>query len=107
MGSDALFCIANLIKCYRRSFSAVLLPRGVYKVLNVGVPILKSKHYSMLSRVHIMHYQFMSPQISDVAGQAQLLTSGQFLKDQGVEEDALFCHPLQTHTTGEEMFYCA
>ncbi len=41
---------------------------------------------------------------TDIAGQAQLLTYVRYLRDKAIEEDVLFCRPLQSHTTGEAIF---
>ncbi len=41
---------------------------------------------------------------TDIAGQAQLLTYVRYLRDKAIEEDVLFCWPLQSHTTGEAIF---
>ena len=40
----------------------------------------------------------------DIAEQAQLLVYVRYLRDKAIEEDVLFCQPLQLHTTGEAIF---
>jgi hypothetical protein len=50
------------------------------------------------------YYALQLDESTDVAGQAQLLTYVRYLRDKVIEEDVLFCRPLQSHTTGEAIF---
>ena len=61
----------------------------------------------------LIHYIQISPydalqldESTDIAGQAQLLTFVRYLymREKEIEEDILFCWPLQTCTTGEAIF---
>jgi hypothetical protein len=40
----------------------------------------------------------------DVAGLAQLLVNVRYFFGESIKEDFLFCKPLETRTTGEDMF---
>ncbi len=48
------------------------------------------------------YYALQLDESTDIAGQAQLLTYVRYLR--AIEEDVLFCRPLQSHTTGEAIF---
>ncbi len=50
------------------------------------------------------YYALQLDESTDIAGQAQLLTYVRYLRDKAIEEDVLFCRPLQSHTTGEAIF---
>uniref|UniRef100_A0A8P4GAE8 DUF4371 domain-containing protein n=1 Tax=Dicentrarchus labrax TaxID=13489 RepID=A0A8P4GAE8_DICLA len=50
------------------------------------------------------YYALQLDKSTDIAGQAQLLTYVRYLWDKTIEEDVLFCRPLQSHTTGEAIF---
>src|SRR6185436_3451313 len=41
---------------------------------------------------------------TDVAGEAQLMTYVRYLTEENIEEDLLFCRPLPTRTTSDEIF---
>ncbi|XP_060796340.1 zinc finger BED domain-containing protein 5-like [Neoarius graeffei] len=50
------------------------------------------------------YYALQLDESTDIAGQAQLLTYVRYVRDKLIEEDVLFCRPLQSHTTGEAIF---
>ncbi len=50
------------------------------------------------------YYALQLDESTDIAGQAQLLTYVRYLRDKAIEEDVLFCRPLQSHATGEAIF---
>ena len=50
------------------------------------------------------YYALQLDESTDIAGQAQLLTYVRYLRDKVIEEDILFCRPLQLRTTGEAIF---
>uniref|UniRef100_A0A8C4GRW1 Zinc finger BED domain-containing protein 5 n=1 Tax=Dicentrarchus labrax TaxID=13489 RepID=A0A8C4GRW1_DICLA len=50
------------------------------------------------------YYALQLDESTDIAGQAQLLTYVRYLRDKTIEEDVLFCRPLQSHTTGQAIF---
>uniref|UniRef100_A0A8C1RK47 HAT C-terminal dimerisation domain-containing protein n=1 Tax=Cyprinus carpio TaxID=7962 RepID=A0A8C1RK47_CYPCA len=50
------------------------------------------------------YYALQLDESTDIAGQAQLLTYARYLRNKAIEEDVLFCWPLQSHTTGEDIF---
>ncbi len=50
------------------------------------------------------YYVLQLDESTDIAGQSQLLTYVRYLRDKAIEEDVLFCRPLQSHTTGEAIF---
>ncbi len=50
------------------------------------------------------YYALQLDESTDIAGQAQLLTYVRYLRDKAIEEEVLFCRPLQSHTTGEAIF---
>uniref|UniRef100_A0AAY5KCW9 HAT C-terminal dimerisation domain-containing protein n=1 Tax=Esox lucius TaxID=8010 RepID=A0AAY5KCW9_ESOLU len=50
------------------------------------------------------YYALQLDESTDIASQAQLLTYVRYLRDKAIEEDVLFCRPLQSHTTGEAIF---
>uniref|UniRef100_A0A3P8XE49 DUF4371 domain-containing protein n=1 Tax=Esox lucius TaxID=8010 RepID=A0A3P8XE49_ESOLU len=50
------------------------------------------------------YYALQLDKSTDIDGQAQLLTYVRYLRDKAIEEDVLFCRPLQSYTTGEAIF---
>ena len=50
------------------------------------------------------YYALQLDESTDIAGQAQLLTYVRYVREKEIEEDILFCRPLQTRTTGEAIF---
>ncbi|KAL2101246.1 hypothetical protein ACEWY4_003007 [Coilia grayii] len=50
------------------------------------------------------YYALQLDESTDIAGQAQLLTYVRYLRDKVIDEDILFCRPLQSRTTGEAIF---
>ncbi|XP_060768837.1 zinc finger BED domain-containing protein 5-like [Neoarius graeffei] len=49
-------------------------------------------------------YSLQLDESTDVAGLAQLLVYVRYIYDGSVKEDMLFCKPLETRTTGEDIF---
>ena len=54
-------------------------------------------------QVNSMRYSWMS-QSTEVAGLAQLLVYVRYVYGRSIKEDILFCKPLETRTTGEDIF---
>ncbi|GBN20041.1 Zinc finger BED domain-containing protein 5 [Araneus ventricosus] len=91
-------------KCTKKTNEIPLSNTTAKRKIDVMLESLKETVMIVLKQSE--YFSLQHDECTDIDGQANLLTFGRFEFNGNIEEEILFCQPLPTKTTGEEIFKC-